>query len=239
MIKKPFYLLLPAICFILYGCPGGFKEDKSPINWSDQYSIQFNTIRLKVGETYRSVDGSFLKLYPDTYENEFGTIKDFCKVFEPYNGNIYDPGNSKIKAKTDIPSYFKRNILYSGDNKEKEYTKCTNGLTANIINGYVAKNRDLDMQTLEMTIISGPYLNSSNREGNLYWYKTIYGSFNQSYTINNSIVQVGSFKQEAAFKPISSTPIIVTIYRDDMMVSQAVQMIERTNGKELILATVK
>jgi len=225
MRKTLFYLFLPAICFILQGCP---PPNNSSFGWTDQYSIRFSSIQLKVSEPYSTVDGGWDKLYPKMDEFDNGTIKDFCKVFEPYSHSPSNRGNSEISVTTTVTAYSEGSIFnpinYEGGDNKKTHYGCGNGISSNTINGYHAKNRKLDKQVYDFTIISGPYKrnNDSFREGNLYWTKTIYGTYDG--TIQNDIVQFGSFEKTAAFKPIAPKPFISHIYKDGLMVDIKVAM---------------
>ena len=238
MIKKSFYLLLPAICLILYGCP----KSESPA-WANYYELAFKTIRLKVDGYYYptnlpvSMTASNAALHPETpNDNTYkGSITDFGLIFllpDYYNGQYNFKTSSHVKAKTvDIYTGDSRSVTHDEDHN----SDCVR--SNRITHIYGVRNRYLQDQYVDLEIVSGLYKTNADITGKLYWTKTI--TFSSNDKVLHDIVEIGKFEQNAAFKPISSTPIVVNIYRDAIMVSQAVQMIERTNGMELKLATIQ
>jgi len=239
MRKTLFYLLLPAVCLILQGCPLDNIEDKDPIVWTDNKTLQFNTILLKVEENYFAANGGISGLDPlhpalykstDPYDYNAGYITSFCQVFS--KPDLYDnpanfSSNSQIKAHTKVATYdkpkgFNTYYRYYGGDTTKIYTFCGNGLSSNTMNPYAA-NRDLQYVTIDLTIISGPYYNSSYSKGYLYWDKTVtYEDVTSVY--GNNIAVVGKFEKNAAFKPIGIKPFISKIYKDGALLNIKVAM---------------
>ncbi|MDR0829084.1 MAG: hypothetical protein LBN95_03105 [Prevotellaceae bacterium] len=220
------FLMLAVICLILQGCNFYIDDlkDQGPIKWKDDKAISFDPIVLKVSGNYYTTSFHSLVLHPENGQSHAGSIfNDFCNIFTYPDPERIPTSYSKVIAQTTSQEYIEsKKYYYSGGDTTKIYTECSNGLKANSLTLYCPTNRDVRYQTIDLTIISGPYENENYATGKLYWEHTITYE-NQSYS--NGIVYVGSWTTDlGAFKIIQNRPFIGVVYTSGAFVERNISM---------------